>query len=306
MGALEAVILTIITASTPLLLAATGELVTERSGVLNLGVEGMMIMGAVCGFAAAYTSGSAMLGVGAGLVAGVAMSMLFAFLTQTLMTSQVATGLSLTLLGLGLSGLIGEAFTGLPGVKLAALDIPFLSDMPFIGPILFGHDILVYASLLITAGVAYVLFRTRLGLIITAVGGNHHSAHALGYNVIRVRYGGIAFGGACSGLAGAYLSLVYTPQWIENMSSGRGWTALALVVFSTWLPKRVVVGAYLFGTVWIMGLYVQALGVAIPAQLLSSLPYLVTIVALIIISGNKTLTKVNTPACIGQPFAPER
>ncbi|MBT4488427.1 MAG: ABC transporter permease, partial [Rhodospirillaceae bacterium] len=229
MGALEAVILTIITASTPLLLAAIGELVTERSGVLNLGVEGMMIMGAVCGFATAYTSGSAMLGVAAGLLAGVVMSMLFAFLPQTLMTSQVATGLSLTLLGLGLSGLIGEAFTGLPGVKLTALDIPFLSDIPFIGPILFGHDILVYASLAIPLGVAYVLFRTRLGLIITAVGGNHHSAHALGYNVIRVRYGCIAFGGACSGLAGAYLSLAYTPQWIENMSSGRGWIALALV-----------------------------------------------------------------------------
>ncbi len=299
MGAFEAVILTIITASTPLLLAAIGELV-------NLGVEGMMIMGAVCGFAAAYTSQSAMLGVAAGLIAGVGMSLLFAFLTQTLMTSQVATGLSLTLLGLGLSGLIGEAFTGLPGIKLAALDIPFLSDIPFIGPILFGHDILVYASLAITAGAAYVLFRTRLGLIITAVGGNHHSAHALGYNVIRVRYGCIAFGGGCSGLAGAYLSLAYTPQWIENMSSGRGWIALALVVFSTWLPGRVLIGAYLFGAVWIMGLYVQALGVAIPAQLLSSLPYLVTIVALIIISGNKTLTKVNTPACIGQPFAPER
>lgn len=306
MSALEAVILTIITASTPLLLAAIGELVTERSGVLNLGVEGMMIMGAVCGFAAAHSSGSAMLGIGAGLLGGVLMSLLFAFLTQTLMTSQVATGLSLTLLGLGLSGLIGEAFTGLPGVKLAALDIPFLGDIPFIGPILFGHDILVYGSLAITAGAAYVLFRTRLGLIITAVGGNHHSAHALGYNVIRVRYGCIAFGGACSGLAGAYLSLAYTPQWIENMSSGRGWIALALVVFSTWLPGRVLIGAYLFGTVWIMGLYVQALGVAIPAQLLSSLPYLVTIVALIIISGNKTLTKVNTPACIGQPFAPER
>ncbi len=306
MGALEAVILTIITASTPLLLAAIGELVTERSGVLNLGVEGMMIMGAVCGFAAAYTSGSAMLGVGAGLVAGVGMSLLFAFLTQTLMTSQVATGLSLTLLGLGLSGMIGESFTGLPGVKLEALNIPFLTEIPFIGPVIFGHDILVYGSLIITGGVAYVLFRTRLGLIITAVGGNHHSAHALGYNVIRVRYGCIAFGGACSGLAGAYLSLAYTPQWIENMSSGRGWIALALVVFSTWLPKRVLIGAYLFGTVWIMGLYVQALGVDIPSQLLSSLPYLVTIVALIIISGNKTLTKVNTPACIGQPFAPER
>ena len=306
MGALEAVILTIITASTPLLLAAIGELVTERSGVLNLGVEGMMIMGAVSGFAAAYTTHSALLGVGAGLLAGVGMSLLFAFLTQTLMTSQVATGLSLTLLGLGLSGMIGEGFTGLPGIKLEALNIPFLSDIPFIGPVIFGHDILVYGSLFIVAGVAYVLFCTRLGLIITAVGGNHHSAHALGYNVLRVRYGCIAFGGACSGLAGAYLSLAYTPQWIENMSSGRGWIALALVVFSTWLPKRLLVGAYLFGTVWIMGLYVQALGVDIPSQLLSSLPYLVTIVALIIISGNKTLTKVNTPACIGQPFSPER
>ena len=306
MGALEAVILTIITASTPLLLAAMGELVTERSGVLNLGVEGMMIMGAVCGFAAAYTTGSALLGVGAGLAGGVFMSLLFAFLTQTLMASQVATGLSLTLLGLGLSGLIGEGFTGLPGVKLSAIDIPVLTDLPFVGPILFGQDILVYFSLVLVAVVGYVLFRTRTGLIISAVGGNHHSAHALGYNVIKVRYACIAFGGACSGLAGAYLSLAYTPQWIENMSSGRGWIALALVVFSTWLPKRVLIGAYLFGTVWIMGLYVQALGVPIPAQLLSSLPYLVTIVALIIISGNKTLTKVNTPACIGQPFAPER
>lgn len=306
MGALEAVILTIITASTPLLLAAMGELVTERSGVLNLGVEGMMIMGAVCGFAAAYTTGSALLGIGAGLAGGVFMSLLFAFLTQTLMTSQVATGLSLTLLGLGLSGLIGEGFTGLPGVKLSAIDIPVLTDLPFVGPILFGQDILVYFSLVLVAAVSYVLFRTRTGLIISAVGGNHHSAHALGYNVIKVRYACIAFGGACSGLAGAYLSLAYTPQWIENMSSGRGWIALALVVFSTWLPKRVLIGAYLFGTVWIMGLYVQALGVPIPAQLLSSLPYLVTIVALIVISGNKTLTKVNTPACIGQPFAPER
>ena len=306
MGALEAVILTIITASTPLLLAAMGELVTERSGVLNLGVEGMMIMGAVCGFAAAYTTGSALVGVGAGLAGGVFMSLLFAFLTQTLMASQVATGLSLTLLGLGLSGLIGEGFTGLPGVKLSAIDIPVLTDLPFVGPILFGQDILVYFSLVLVAAVGYVLFRTRTGLIISAVGGNHHSAHALGYNVIKVRYACIAFGGACSGLAGAYLSLAYTPQWIENMSSGRGWIALALVVFSTWLPKRVLIGAYLFGTVWIMGLYVQALGVPIPAQLLSSLPYLVTIVALIVISGNKTLTKVNTPACIGQPFAPER
>ena len=306
MYAAEAVILTIITASTPLLLAAIGELVTERAGVLNLGVEGMMIMGAVCGFISAFLSGSAMFGVLAGLSAGVAMSMIFAFLTQTLMTSQMATGLALTLFGLGLSGLIGESFTGQPGVKLAALAMPSLSTIPFLGPVLFGHDILVYLSLGLTAAVAYVLFRTRLGLIIIAVGGNHHSAHALGYNVIRVRYACIAFGGACSGLAGTYLSLAYTSQWIENMSAGRGWIALALVVFATWMPKRVLIGAYLFGTVWIMGLYVQGLGVAIPSQLLSSLPYLVTIAALIIISGNRMITKVNTPACIGQPFSPER
>ena len=306
MEALEAVILTIITASTPLLLAATGELVTERSGVLNLGVEGMMIMGAVCSFAAAYTTGSPLLGILVGLYAGVATSLLFAFLTQTLMTSQVATGLSLTLLGLGLSGLIGEGFTGLPGEKLKSIHIPLLTDIPFIGPILFGQDILVYVSLALVAATSYVLFRTRIGLVINAVGNNHHSAHALGYGVIRVRYACIAFGGACSGLAGAYLSLAYTTQWIENMSAGRGWIALALVVFATWLPGRLLIGAYLFGTVWIMGLYVQGLGVGISSQLLSSLPYLVTIVVLVIISGNRSLIRVNTPAMIGQPFAPER
>ena len=306
MGAFEAVILTIITASTPLLLAAIGELVVERSGVLNLGVEGMMVMGAVIGFVAAYESGSPMLGVAAGIGAGVAISLLFAFLTQTLVTNQVATGLALTLFGLGLSGLIGEAYTGLPGVKLATLDIPVLTGLPFFGPILFGQDIVVYGSFVLVAIVGYVLTRTRIGLIIRATGGNHHSAHALGYNVIATRYACIAFGGACAGLAGAYLSVAYTPQWIENMSAGRGWIALALVVFSTWLPRRVAIGAYLFGTVWIMGLYAQALGIGIPSQLLSSLPYLVTIVALVVISGNRTLTKVNTPACIGQSFVPDR
>lgn len=306
MTAMEAVILTIITASTPLLLAAVGELVVERSGVLNLGVEGMMVVGAVCGFAAAYHSGSAGLGVIAGVGAGVGMSLLFGFLTQTLVTNQVASGLALTLLGLGLSGLIGEDLTGLPGTKLEAIYIPFLTDIPFIGPILFGQDILVYASFVLVAAVAYVLAKTRLGLIIRAVGGNHTSAHALGYNVVAVRYGCILFGGACAGLAGAYLSLAYTPQWIENMTAGRGWIALALVVFATWMPRRLLIGAYLFGTVWIMGLYVQGLGIGIPSQILSSLPYLVTIAALIMISGNRTLTKVNTPACIGQPFVPDR
>jgi len=305
-GALEAVVLTIITASTPLLLAALGELVVERSGVLNLGVEGMMVMGAVCGFVASYSSGSAALGLAAGVGAGIAMSALFGLLTQGVASNQVATGLALTLFGLGLSGLVGERFTGLPGVKLTAVRIPGLSDLPFVGPILFGQDAVVYASFALTAAVAWTLRRTRLGLVIRATGGNHHSAHALGYDVVAVRLGCIAFGGACAGLAGAYLSLVYTPQWIENMTAGRGWIALALVVFSTWVPGRVAVGAYLFGTVWIMGLYVQGLGIGIPAQLLSAAPYLATIAALVVISGNRTLAKVNTPACIGQPFVPDR
>ncbi|MCZ4280274.1 ABC transporter permease [Kiloniella laminariae] len=306
MDGTQAIILTIITASTPLLLAAIGELVVERSGVLNLGVEGMMVMGAVCGFATAYTTGSPTLGIFAGIMAGIGMAFIFAFMTQTLVSNQVATGLALTLLGLGLSGLIGESFVGLPGVKLVPVSIPLLSDIPFIGRILFGQDILVYASIALVIATTYVLFKTRVGLIIRAVGDNHHSAHSLGYNVIMVRYACILFGGACAGLSGAYLSLAYTPQWIENMTAGRGWIALALVVFATWLPKRLAIGAYLFGTVWIMGLYVQAQGLGIPSQFLSSLPYLVTIIALVIISGNKTLTRVNTPACIGQSFVPDR
>ncbi len=306
MSALEAILLTIITASTPLLLAAVGELVAERSGVLNLGVEGMMIMGAVSGFAAAHTTGSAAVGVAAATATGVCMALLFAFLTQTLAANQMATGLALTLFGVGLSGLMGQTFTGFPGVKLEAIHIPWLSHLPLVGPVLFGQDLLVYASVAITASVAWMFGRTRLGLAIRAVGSNHHAAHALGYHVAGLRCGCIAFGGACAGLAGGYLSLVYTPQWIENMTAGRGWIALALVVFATWTPGRVAVGAYLFGTVWIMGLYAQGIGVALPSQFLAALPYLVTIAALLVMSGNRILTRMHTPACIGQTFVPDR
>jgi ABC-type uncharacterized transport system permease subunit len=306
MSPYEAILLTIITASTPLLLAAIGELVVERSGVLNLGIEGMMVMGAVCGFAAAHVTGSAWLGVIAATFAGIATSLLFGLLTQTLMTNQVATGLAITLLGLGLSGLIGSGFVGLPGVKLANVSIPWLSDLPYVGRLVFGQDPLVYISIALTVGVAYVLNHTRVGLIIRAVGQNHASAHALGYRVIAVRYACIAFGGATAGLAGAYLSLVYTPQWIENMTAGRGWIALALVVFSTWLPARLAAGAYLFGGVWILGLYAQGMGVGIPSQLLSSLPYVATILALVIISTNRRLSLINTPASLGQGFVPDR
>ncbi len=303
---MEAIILTIITAATPLLLAAMGELVVERSGVLNLGVEGMMVVGAVCGFGAAYASGSVTLGILAGIAGGMIIALLFAIMTQTFLSNQVATGLALTLLGLGVSGLIGESFVGVPGVKLGQIYIPLLTDLPYVGRILFGQDILVYGSVALMMATSYVLFKTRTGLVIRAVGGNHHSAHALGYNVIAVRYAAILFGGACAGLAGAYLSLAYTPQWVENMTAGRGWIALALVVFASWMPVRIMIGAYLFGTIWILGLVVQAMGYGIPSQLLSSLPYLVTIAALVIISGNRTLTKINSPAMIGQPFVPDR
>jgi len=306
MSELLAIVLTIITASTPLLLAAIGELVVERSGVLNLGVEGMMAIGAVCGFGAALASGSPYLGILAAIAAGAALSLLFAFLTLTLVSNQVATGLALTLLGLGLSGLIGESFVGQPGVKLEKLHIPGLSDIPYLGPTLFGQDLLVYAALALTAAAAYLLFRSRIGLVIRAVGDSHQSAHALGYGVIPVRYACVVFGGACAGLAGGYLSLAYTPQWIENMTAGRGWIALALVVFGSWLPWRVALGAYLFGTVMILGFAVQTKGLGIPPQFLSSLPYLVTIIALVVISGNRVLTRANTPACLGQPFVPDR
>ncbi len=293
-------------ASTPILLASIGELVVERAGVLNLGVEGMMIIGAVCAFIAAYTTGIVWVGVIGGLLGGIGLSCIFALLTQKLLTNQVASGLSLTLLGLGLSGQLGDRFTGLPGIKMPEIYIPFLSDIPLIGAIIFGQNFLVYLSFFLIAFVGYVLFKTKLGLMIRAVGDNHSSAHALGYNVIMIRTGCIIFGGGCAGLAGAYLSLVYTPQWIDNMSAGRGWIAIALVVFATWLPKRLLFGAYLFGMVWVLGLHVQGWGLSAPPQLLAALPYLVTIVALVIISRNRTLSKMHTPACIGQNFIAER
>lgn len=302
----EALLVSIVTASTPLLLAAIGELIVERSGVLNLGVEGMMIMGAVCAFATSLTTGNPYLGIIAGMAGGMAMSVLFGFLTLILVANQVATGLALTLLGLGLSGMIGEHFVGTPGIKLPTLDIPVLSDIPVIGHALFGQDLLFYVSIALVIGVAYFLFRSRAGLVLRAVGENHHSAHALGYNVIRVRYLAVLFGGLCAGLSGAYLSLVYTNLWIENMTAGRGWIALALVVFASWLPARVAVGAYLFGSVLILQFHAQGAGWNVPSQLLASLPYLATIAALVVISRNRSVARANTPSCLGQSFVPDR
>ena len=303
---LEAIILTVITAATPLLLAAIGELVVERSGVLNLGVEGMMVMGAVGGFAVAVTTGNPWLGILGGMAAGLFTSLVFGFVTLTLVANQVASGLALTLFGLGLSGLLGEGFVGTPGVKLPALAIPVLSDLPVVGRVLFQQDALVYLSFALVAGVSWCLFRTRAGLVLRAVGDNHGSAHALGYPVIRVRYLAVMFGGACAGLGGAYMSVAYTPLWVENMTAGRGWIALALVVFSSWLPWRLAIGAYLFGAVSILQLHAQPLGLGVPSQFLTMLPYLATVVVLVLISGNRRATLFNTPACLGTPFVPDR
>ncbi len=306
----EAILLTVITASTPLVVAALGELVSQRSGVLNLGVEGMMIMGAVAAFATAQLTGSPYLGILGGIIGGGLFSLLFGFLTLTLVANQVATGLALTILGLGLSGQIGEAFVGMPGVRLQPLVIPVLSDIPFFGRVLFSQDLIFYMSVALVFGISWFLFKSRTGLKMRAIGDNHGSAHALGINVVRTRYLAVLFGGACAGLAGAQLSLVYTPQWVENMTAGRGWIALALVVFASWRPLRVLAGGYLFGAVGIGQLHAQLLaqsgGIAIPSQLLSALPYAATIVVLIIISHNRRTTLINTPASLGKPFVPDR
>lgn len=303
---LESILLTIATAATPLLLAAIGELVVERSGTLNLGVEGMMVMGAVGGFVGMILTGNPFIGALVGVLFGTALSLLFAVLALTLATNQYATGLALTILGLGLSGLIGEPYVGRSAVRMPVLDIPVLSDMPIIGRLLFGQDPIFYISIALVIAVAWFLFRTKQGLTLRSIGDNPQSAHALGIGVIRYRYLAVLFGGACAGLAGAHLSLVYTPQWTENMSAGRGWIALALVVFASWRPARVLAGAYLFGAVSIGQLHAQALGIGIPSQFLSALPYLATVVVLVLISQNRRLTLINTPASLGKSFVPDR
>ncbi|RJF94681.1 ABC transporter permease [Oleomonas cavernae] len=298
-------LLTVIAAATPLLLASIGELVTEKAGVLNLGVEGMMLAGAVIAFATTVGTGSAALGIVAAMLAGMATALVFGVLTLTLMANQVATGLALTIFGIGLSSLIGSGYIGVPVEKLAHLDIAGLSDLPVIGPLLFGHDVLVYAAVAITFAVAWFLKHTRAGLILRAVGESDLSAHSIGYDVIKVRYMAVLFGGLCSGLAGAYLSLSYTPMWVEGMTAGRGWIALALVAFASWRPWRVLGGAYIFGGVTILQLYLQGSGgIGVPAQVMNMLPYLATIIVLTVISAGPWRGRLDAPACLGKPFRP--
>jgi general nucleoside transport system permease protein len=301
-----AIIMAVLAASTPLLLVAAGELIAERAGVLNLGLEGMMIMGAACGFAGAWFTGSVIAGALTGILAGVLMSALFAALALGLAVNQVAAGLALTIFGAGLSGLIGAGFVGERIETAPHLHLPILSDVPLAGRIVFGQDGFVYASLALMAGIWWFLHRTRAGLILRAAGDNAVSAHALGYPVLRIRTLAVLFGGACAGLGGAYLPLAYTPFFTPGMTAGRGWIALALVVFASWRPGRLVAGAWLFGAVSILQLHAQAMGLPIPSQFMSALPYLATVVVLIAISRQQGVKGSAAPASLGLVFVPDR
>lgn len=288
----------IIAAATPVFLAALGEMVVERAGVLNLGVEGMMITGAVCGFIVAVHSGSPLLGFAMAALGGAGLSLLFAFLTQVALANQVASGLALTLFGLGLSALLGQSYMGIKPPRLEQTPLGPLADIPILGPIVFGHDVIVYLALLLVAGIWAFLRFTRAGMILRAVGENHEAAHALGYKVKRIRTCAILFGGALAGLGGAYISLVRVPQWTEGITAGVGWIALALVVFASWRPWRVLLGAYLFGGITQLQLNLQGAGVAIPVEYLAMSPYIVTIIVLVILSRGGA----RAPGSLGRTF----
>jgi len=299
------ILVIVVSAATPLLIAAVGEIVAERAGVLNLGLEGMMIIGASTGFAFAYTTNSTLVGVVAAAACGAALSAVFAFLVIGLAANQVAAGLAITIVGRGLANLIGSGFVGLKRARAWELRIPGLSDLPVIGKLLFGQDFFVYGAILLTAGVAYWLTRTRAGLTLRAVGENHTSAHGLGLPVRAIRIGAILFGGACAGVAGSYLSLAYTPFWSPDMTAGRGWIALALVVFASWRPWRALAGALLFGGVAVLALAFQGLGVPIPAQALNAAPYLTTILVLVVLSA-RDARGAAPPQSLGVAFIPDR
>jgi simple sugar transport system permease protein len=294
-----------VVAATPLIYAATGELVAERSGVVNLGVEGMMLLGAVTAFAAAFAGWPPALAALAAAGAGMAAALLFAILALSLSANQYAAGLALTILGSGLSAFIGHGFGSASLPSLAKLPLPGLSHIPVLGPVLFAQDPMTYLALALPALVWWFLHRTKPGLVLRITGESPDSAHAIGYDVIRIRYAATLFGGAMAGLAGAYLALAYTPLWVENMTAGRGWIALALVVFATWRPWRVVLGAWLFGGATVLQLFAQGLGISVPSELLAALPYLATIVVLVAISRDPNVLRLNAPASLGRGFRAE-
>ena len=295
--------MTVVGASTPILLAALGELVVEKSGVLNLGLEGMMLVGAVCGFAVTSVTGFGLLGVVAAMLGGAGAALIFGLLTLTLTANQVATGLALTIFGIGLSSLVGEAYVGQTVEIVGPIFPASLAEHPY-GRLVFGHSPLVYFSLLMTVAVGWFLTKSRAGLKLRAVGESDVSAHSIGYPVIAIRYAAVAFGGAMAGIGGSYYSLVLTPMWAEQMTAGRGWIALALVVFAAWRPWRLLAGAYLFGVVMTLELHTKAAGITLVApELLAAMPYLATIGVLTLISLRKSVG-AQAPACLGQPFKP--
>ena len=293
-----------LSAGTVLALAAMGLLINEKSGIVNLGAEGMMLCAAIAGFATVVHTGSTWIGFAAGMATGAILAGLFGVLVIWLNTNQYATGLALALFGTGFSAFIGLNYVQARLPELPKYAIPGLADLPVFGPALFTLHQLVYLTVVIAGVMIWFLYRTRAGLVLRAVGESPSSAHALGYPVRRIRLMAVMFGGAMCGLAGAYVSTVYTPLWVEGMVSGRGWIALALTTFATWRPARILLGAYLFGGVTMLQFHLQATGVQVPSQVLSMLPYLATIVVLVLISRNPTWIRANMPASLGKPFYP--
>jgi simple sugar transport system permease protein len=287
----------------PLMLAALGELVVERSGVLNLGLEGMMLLGALAGFAAVAHGAGLGPAVLAAMAAGIIAALSFGFITLTLQANQVAAGLSLTILGAGVSAFLGRQYVGFAApVSFGDLPIPLLSRIPLLGPSLFSLNLLGYATLILLGATAWFLYRTRAGLALRSIGESPVVARSLGLHVNRVRYCAVAFGGAMAGLAGCYYAVAQFKMWQEGLTSGNGWIALALVVFATWRPLRVAVGALLFGGVSALGLYLQAIGVQVSVFALASLPYIATIVVLVLISADQQMIRRHAPASLGKPF----
>ena len=293
-----------LSAGTVLALAALGLLINEKSGIVNLGAEGMMLCAAIAGFAATVHTGNTWMGFGAGMLAGALLAAIFGGLVIWFNTNQYATGLALSLFGAGFSAFVGLGYVQAKLPELPKYSIPGLADLPLVGPDLFTLHPLVYGAIVLAALMVWFLYRTRAGLVLRSVGESPSSAHALGYPVRRIRLMAVMFGGAMCGLAGAFISVVYTPLWVENMVSGRGWIALALTTFATWRPARVLLGAYLFGGVTMLQFHLQATGVQVPSQILSMLPYLATIVVLVLISRNPTWIRANMPASLGKPFYP--
>ena len=291
-------------AGTVLALASLGLLINEKVGIVNLGAEGMMLCAAIAGFATVVHTGNDWLGFAAGMGAGALLAVMFGVLVIWLNTNQYATGLALTLFGAGFSAFVGTRFVQASMPARPNFAIPFLSDIPLVGPALFRHHPLVYLTVVLAAGLIWFMYRTRSGLIMRSVGESPESAHALGYPVRLIRLLAVVVGGALCGLAGAYLSIIYTPLWVEGMVAGKGWIALALTTFATWRPARVLLGAYLFGGVTMLQFHLQGIGVNVPSQLLSMMPYVATIVVLAIISRNPQWIRINMPASIGKPFYP--